>query len=49
MRGIRLLDGLDSRELQTNYVAKVDKILVSNLNDNQLHSIVQVFTIIYKF
>lgn len=48
MKGIRLLDGLDSRELQTNYVAKVDKILVSNLNDNQLHSIVEVFIIIYN-
>lgn len=34
MRGIRLLDGLDSRELQINYVAKVEKVLVSNLNDN---------------
>ncbi|CAD8097918.1 unnamed protein product [Paramecium primaurelia] len=44
MRGIRLLDGLDSRELQINYVAKVEKVLVSNLNDNQLHSIVQLST-----
>ncbi|CAK83733.1 unnamed protein product (macronuclear) [Paramecium tetraurelia] len=42
MRGIRLLDGLDSRELQTSYVARVEKILVPNLNDNGLHSIVQV-------
>ncbi|CAD8186807.1 unnamed protein product [Paramecium pentaurelia] len=42
MRGIRLLDGLDSRELQTSYVAKVEKILVPNLNDNGLHSIVQL-------
>ncbi|CAK67621.1 unnamed protein product (macronuclear) [Paramecium tetraurelia] len=42
MRGIRLLDGLDSRELQSNYVAKVEKVIVSNLNDNQLHSIVQL-------
>ncbi|CAD8193749.1 unnamed protein product [Paramecium octaurelia] len=42
MRGIRLLDGLDSKELQSNYVAKVEKVLVSNLNDNQLHSIVQL-------
>ncbi|CAD8128538.1 unnamed protein product [Paramecium sonneborni] len=42
MRGIRLLDGLDSRELQTNYIAKADMILVSNLNDNGLHSIVQL-------
>ncbi|CAD8112992.1 unnamed protein product [Paramecium sonneborni] len=44
MRGIRLLDGLDSRELQTTYVAKVEKIMVPNLNDNGLHSIVQLST-----
>ncbi|CAD8208337.1 unnamed protein product [Paramecium octaurelia] len=42
MRGIRLLDGLDSRELQTSYVARVEKILIPNLNDNGLHSIVQL-------
>lgn len=43
---IRLLNGLDSSELNSNLTANIEKIIISNINDNGFHSIAEV---IYNF